>query len=271
VIDRGRFRWLWAAAAGVITMLVIVSVVRPVVVGRHGATRSVQQAPAKLRKAHWFRLSLELRLVAADGTVRTTTAKASIDAGSDRVAATVPAVLGRPDLELIAQGPITYLSIPVDHRHAFGDARYIRVDARNAEAAGGARIGPLPGPVAFLDALTAVTSPVRGVPGPVAPGETRQRVRIDLLHLPHTPEGAELFNALIPLGRRFDADVTLDGKKRLKNLSASVPLRDGQRLEVRLTSDAVGEEVIIGVPPDSATVPAATLHEALTMVGASPP
>ena len=80
-----------------------------------------------------------------------------------------------------------------------------------------------------------------------------------------------MFNALIPLARRFDADVTLDAKKRLKSLSASVPLREGQRLDVRLASDAIGEEIIIGVPPDSATVPAATLREALIMVGASPP
>src|SRR2546423_1804841 len=87
--------------------------------GRSLAT--VRNAPDKLRAAHWFRLALQLQLIAPDGPVRTTTATAVVDADNDRAAVRIPDVLGRPDLQLVAQGPILYLSIPPDRRSTFPD------------------------------------------------------------------------------------------------------------------------------------------------------
>ena len=246
--------------AVVVALLFVAAAVRLVTADRQpAAVRAARHAPADLRKAHWFRLSLQLQLVEADGTARATTATASVDAANDRAAVTVPAVLGRPDLELVAQGPIMYLSIPADHRAALSNARWIRVDAGNAEAAAGARIGPLPGPIAVLDALRTATTPT-----------TKGRVRLDLQRLPHTPAGREVYNALIPLGRRFDADLTFDNKGRLQTVAFATNVTEQRRVDVRLTVDGVGQEFVIGVPPDSATVPAPSLREALTMVGASP-
>ena len=260
---------MWWGAAALTAVLVVLGIVR--VIGNHNKApvRAIQHAPDRLRKTKWFGLSLEIRLVEADGTVKSTTSTALIDVGSDRVAAQVPAVLGRSDLQLVSQGHITYLSIPNDHRAAFGDARWIRVDSGNAEAAAGARIGDLPGPVAVLDALKATTKIELSLPSGSA-NTTRRRVAVDLQHLPHTQEGLAIYQAMIPLGRRFNVDVTLDTKGRPTDLSITVPVKD-QRIEMHLVAQDVGQEVVIGIPPDSATVPAATQRDALVMAGASPP
>lgn len=220
-----------------------------------------------------YALTLRLSLVDPSGRSTSTDASADVDVTADRAHVRLPPVVGPGNLELVSQGTILFLSIPAERQAAVGGARWVRVNARSTAVARGAEVGPLPDPMTIRAALAGVTGPVerigsRRIDGVAATGY-RATVSIRELEARLAQPGRAHVRSLRRLGPdRLRAEVWLDKAGRARSLRLTASLGREGKVIAHLRVGGFGAPVVIGIPPNDAVHPAATVAEALAVAGA---